>query len=256
MEIEIDLRKSIEKNAEFYYEKAKKAKRKIKGAEETHKRFLKQLNELKKKGELFVIKEKEKRKPKRKREWYEKFRWFYSSEGLLCLGGRDATTNDIIVKKYLDKGDIVFHTESPGSPFFVVKAEGNEVGSKTINEVAEATVSYSRVWKAGHSSAEVYWVKPEQLKKEKGLPKGTFMVYGKRNYLEPGLRIAVGVKDGVIIGGAVDAVKKNAENFVVVVQGDVKKSDVAKKIKAKIGGSLDDIQSFLPAGDGKIVKEQ
>ena len=29
------------------------------------------------------------------KEWYEKFRWFYSSEGFLCIGGRDSTTNDI-----------------------------------------------------------------------------------------------------------------------------------------------------------------
>jgi predicted ribosome quality control (RQC) complex YloA/Tae2 family protein len=254
MEVVIDLRKNIEKNAEFYYEKAKKAKRKIKGAEETYKKFLKQLNDLKEKSEVFVEKEREKRKPKRKREWYEKFRWFFSSEGFLCIGGRDSTTNDIIIKKYLDKGDIVFHTESPGSPFFVVKAGGKDIGEDTINEVAEATASYSRAWKVGHTSAEVYYVKHDQVKKELGLPKGTFMIYGKRNYLTPVLKIAVGIKDRRVIGGAVGAVKKNSEKFLVIVPGSLKKSDIAKKIRAKIGGGLDEIQGFLPAGGGKIVK--
>ena len=256
MEIEIDLRKSIGKNAEFYYDKAKKAKRKIKGAEETYEKFVKKLDELKKSGRVFVEKEKEKRKPKRKREWYEKFRWFFSSEGFLCIGGRDATTNDILVKKYLEKGDIIFHTETPGSPFFIVKSEGRKINDRTVNEVAEATASYSRVWRAGHTSTEVYYVKHDQVKKELGLPKGTFMVYGKRNYFSPVLRIAIGVKDGEIIGGAVGAVKKNADNYFIVVQGDMKKSDVAKKIRAKLGGLLDDIQSFLPSGGCKVLKDK
>ena len=30
---------------------------------------------------------------------YMKFRWFISSDGFLCLGGRDATSNEIIIKK-------------------------------------------------------------------------------------------------------------------------------------------------------------
>jgi len=253
MEIEIDLRKSLEKNAEVYYEKAKKSKRKIKGAEETHERFVKQLEELKEKGKVFVEKEKEKRKEKRKKEWYEKFRWFFSSEGFLCIGGRDATTNDIIVKKHVDKGDIVFHTEAPGSPFFVVKSEGKKIGKETIEEVGEATASYSRAWREGHMVAEVYYVNPDQIKKEKGLPKGSFMIYGKRNYMKPGLKIGVGVKGGRIIGGAVDAVKKNSERFLEIVPGSLKKSDVAKKIKSKLGGDLDEINSFLPSGGGKVI---
>ena len=56
-----------------------------------------------------------------KREWYEKFRWFISSEGFLVIGGRDATSNEIVIKKHADKNDLVFHTDIKGSPFHLSK---------------------------------------------------------------------------------------------------------------------------------------
>ena len=40
---------------------------------------------------------------KKSREWFEKFHWFYTSEGFLCIGGRDSTSNEIIIKKHTDK---------------------------------------------------------------------------------------------------------------------------------------------------------
>ena len=53
----------------------------------------------------------------KKREWYEKFHWFFSSEGFLCVGGKDATSNEVIIKKHLEKNDLVLHTDMAGSPF-------------------------------------------------------------------------------------------------------------------------------------------
>ena len=52
----------------------------------------------------------------KKREWYEKFHWFFSSEGFLCVGGKDATSNEVIIKKHLEKNDLVLHTDMAGSP--------------------------------------------------------------------------------------------------------------------------------------------
>ena len=42
-------------------------------------------------------------KKNRKQEWYEKFHWFFSSEDFLCIGGKDATSNEIIIKKHTEK---------------------------------------------------------------------------------------------------------------------------------------------------------
>ncbi len=64
--------------------------------------------------------------------------------------------------------------------------------------------------------------------------------------------VPIWLKDGQIIGGPVEAIKKNVEKFVIVVPGKLKKSDMAKRIKHKIGGDLDEIIKFLPSGGCEI----
>jgi len=259
MKIELDLKKSVEENAEAYFEKAKKAKKKIDGAEEALKRAEDKLKKIKdKKIKIKEEFEAKAEKKKRKKEWYEKFRWFTSSEGFLVIGGRDATTNEIVIKKHTDKEDIVFHTDMAGSPFFVIKTEG-KTADKTLQEVADATLCYSRAWKLGLSTTDVFWVKPDQVTKEaqqgEFLPKGAFMIRGKTNYIHPKINIAVGItKQGLIMGGPLEAIKKNCEKYVEIEQGKEKSSDTAKKIRAKIGGELDDIIAALPSGGVRIKK--
>ena len=252
----LDVTKSVEENASVYFDKAKKLKKKIEGAKEALERSRLKLAKLQKQE---LKKEQEAKKVERKKEWYEKFRWFYSSEGFLCIGGRDATSNEIVVKKHMDKEDIVFHTSIAGSPFFIVKTEGKQVGDSTLQEVAEATAAYSKAWKLGLSTTDVFWVKPEQVSKEaeagEYIERGAFMIRGKKNFIRPELKLAIGLKDSQIIGGPVAAVKKYAEKCVVVVQGRDKASDAAKKIRKKLGeGDLDDIIRFLPAGGVKVLK--
>lgn len=259
MQIEIDLQKSVEENAGDYFDKAKKAKKKLKGAEEALLDSRKKLEKLKKEEEKFFEQEELKKSKKdKKREWYEKFHWFISSEGFLCIGGKDATSNDMIVKKHLEKDDLVFHTDMAGSPFFIVK-NGAEAGEPTLQEAAIATACYSKAWKLGLSAAEVFYVLPEQVTKEakagEYMSKGSFMIYGKRTYLHPQLEYALGLVEGEIIGGPAAAVQKKTGNYLVVVPGEEKKSSLAKKIRARLkGGDVDDIVKFLPAGGAGIKK--
>ena len=256
--ITIDIGKSVEQNAAVYFEKAKKARKKLEGAKKAFKKSQDKLNLLNEKKKKIVLTEKTAEKPVRKKEWYEKFRWFFSSEGFLCIGGRDATTNDIIIKKYTDKEDIVFHTDMAGSPFFVIKANNKKISQKTMEEAAQATASYSRAWRLGLSSLEVFYVKPDQLTKKANsgeyIGKGAFMVKGKTNYMHPILEVAIGIKENTIIGGPVNAIKTNSDKFVVLKQGKEKTSEIAKKIKKSIGGSIDEITLFIPAGGSRIQK--
>jgi len=251
MKINLDVTKSLEKNAEVYFEKSKKAKRKLGGAKEALERSFVKLEKAKK--EQTDNLEKVKQKAEVKKEWYEKFRWFFSSEGVLCIGGRDAATNEIVVKKHTEKDDLVFHTSIAGSPFFVVKTEGKKVNEETLNETAQATASYSKAWKLGVSMQEVFYVTPEQVSKTakpgEYIGRGAFMIYGKKNFITTDIKVAIGIKEGKIIGGPVDAVKAKAEDFVIIIQGRDKASAVAKKIQKKLkGGDLDDIIRMLPAG--------
>ena len=271
--IDLDLSKTIEENAAIYFEKSKKAKKKSGGAKEALEKSRAKLKEhelkLEKEGkEKQKVREEaeEKAKKSRERKWFEKFRWFFSSEGFLCVGGRDATTNEILIKKHANPDDIVFHTELAGSPFFVVKRDSNAsaaaIGEETIKEAAIATAGYSRAWKAGLQSADVYWVKPGQVSKEakagEYLVKGAFMIYGKKNYVPVMVVLAIGVtSDGRIMGGPAAAVAKNCAKSVKILQGDNKPSDAAKKIVKILGvdsSCLDEIIRAMPAGECKVVK--
>ncbi len=259
MEIEFDLNKSVDENAGTYFDLAKKAKKKLQGAEAALKESRRKLEELKKEESKFQQEEEKKLVKKEvKREWYEKFHWFISSEGFLCIGGKDATSNEIVIKKHTDKEDLVLHTDMAGSPFFVIK-NGQQAGEVTIKEAAQAVAVYSRAWKLGHTTADVFYVRPEQVSKEakagEYLTKGSFMIYGKTNYLYPHLEYALGLAEGKIIGGPVTAVKSKTNQFVVVIPGKEKKSSLAKRILHKLkGGDLDEIIKFLPAGGGEIKK--
>ena len=257
--ITIDLNKSIEQNAGVYFDKAKKMKKKIRGAKEALANSEKKLADLLKKKDKELKKIESTKTVAREKKWYEKFRWFISSEGFLVIGGRDATTNEIVIKKHTEKNDLVFHTDMIGSPFVVVKAEGKQIGEKTIGEAADATVTFSRAWKLGLVSTPTFKAKPEQLTKEakpgEYVPKGGFVTKGKLDYLDNKINLAVGMtKDNAVMAGPLDAVKKNCEKYVQIEQGNEKTSKIAKLIQKKIGGTLDDIVRVMPAGGCKVKK--
>ncbi|MEM4268314.1 MAG: NFACT RNA binding domain-containing protein [Candidatus Woesearchaeota archaeon] len=256
VKVVLQIDKSLEENAGRYFENAKKFRQKACRAKEALAQAKSSLLKISEEKIKSISSEK---KNQKKREWYEKFRWFFSSEGFLVIGGRDATTNEIIIKKYTSPEDLVFHTDMAGSPFFVVKCSGKKPSQETMQEVADATASYSKAWRLGHSTTPVFWVRPEQVSKSaksgEYLGKGGFMIYGKSNYIENKMMLAIGLKDGRIIGGPIKAIEKNAEKFVVISQGDKKPSDAAKEIKKILGdGDIDEIIRFLPAGNISVKK--
>lgn len=270
---DIELKSSLEvlQNAQVYYEKAKKIAAKKGGASKA----IEQTLELMKKEEK---EEKEVRLPgkipKEKRRWYEEYRWFVSSDGFLVLGGRDAQSNEDLVKKHMEKRDIFFHTQRSGSPAVIVKTEGKEVPQTTFEEAAQFVVSYSSIWKDGQASGDCYWVLPDQVSKtpEHGeyVPKGAFIIRGKRNYFKD---IGVGAALGVemeerprLIGGPPNAIKKRAKIVVEVEPGEFNQNDLSKKIYrlllekiedkrlVKTIASPDKIAMYLPPGGSRNKK--
>lgn len=268
VQIALDITKSLEENSADYFEKAKKARKKIDGAVgmlERAKAKLKILveNELKEEYDVDEIEEaKRKQEKKAQQQWYEKFRWFVSSEDFLVVGGRDATTNELIIKKHMDNNDMVFHTDMAGSPFFVVKAAGKKPTEITLQEVANTVFTFSRAAKMGLSTADVFWVNPDQVTKQANqgeyLPKGAFMIRGKTTYVFPSFDLAVGLnEDGKIMAGPRAAVKKHCEKFIALEKDDqAKPSDTAKRIQHVLGGDLDTIIRCLPACGVCVKKEK
>ncbi len=294
MDITLSPRNSVQDNAAHFFERAKKLKKKAEGARLSVKRLQEELNQLDKKRDDIIAKaqadaqQKAERKAaqQRKTHWFEKFHWFRSSEGFLCVGGRDASTNEIVIKKHTNPTDVVFHTEAPGSPFFVIQTEGKKPGEETLIETAQATASYSRAWKLQISAVDAYWVTPEQLSKTpntgESLGHGAFVVRGRRNTYAARPELAIGVVDaganaeiavdkesdagnastgnipeaGMVMGGPVKAIEKHCTKRVIIRQGDEKPSDAAKRIAKIIGAQIDDVLRVLPSGGIKIVEDK
>ena len=267
-EIELFLNKTVEQNAALYYESSKKLKRKLEGIHEIIKKSKKKLEEFEKKAqkeeEKSALGEEEQHRlleKKKSKKWFEKYRWFISSDGFLVVGGRDATSNEVVIKKNTNPDDLVFHTDMAGSPFFIVKTEGKKVPESTLKEVADATCTFSRAWKLGLFAQQVFWVKPEQVSKtaESGeyLTKGAFMIRGKTNYVDNEINCAIGLtNDGLIMCAPLDSVKAHCKTYLRIERGDLKPSDAAKQIRKLLnGGDLDEIIRALPSGGIKIVKK-
>ncbi len=243
--VNLDIRKTVPQNAQEYYEKVKKFSKKKEGAlkaiEDTRKA-------MEKKAVAKAAKAGRKLQASRKKHWYDRFRWFVSSDGFLVVGGRDADTNEEVFKKYLEKRDLVFHTQTPGAPLTVIKTGGEKVPESTLQEAAQFAVSYSSLWKAGHFSGDCYWVKAEQVTKtpESGeyLRKGAFIIRGERNYFNDiPLGIAVGLElkgETRVIGGPASAVRKHGDYILEVLPGAFNQNDISKKIYRIYADELND----------------
>jgi hypothetical protein len=249
MKVTLDIRKSVDENATSYFEAAKKDRKKVEGARKVIEEYKVKQSESDSSEEKKV----QRVSRRRKSEWFEKFRWFTSSDGFLVIGGRDASTNEIVIKKHAEENDVVFHTDMAGSPFVVVKRDGKEnVPDSTLEEAADFTAVFSRGWKQGMATLPVFCAKPSQVSKTpnpgESLAKGAFVIRGELKYFTPRMQYAVGLFEDKIMGGPVKAVEKHCEKHVRIMQGDDKVSDVAKALQKRLGGELDDIIRVLPQG--------
>jgi predicted ribosome quality control (RQC) complex YloA/Tae2 family protein len=273
----ISLRRSIQENAAEYYEKGKKAEKRLEGAKKAFKETKQKITELEKQKtqKMTEISKPIVKAAEKKKMWYEKFRWFHSSEGFLVLGGKDATQNEILVKKHMEPYDLVFHADIAGAPFTIIKTEGRVPSEQTVKEAAEFAAAFSRAWKEMFNAVDVYWVHPEQVSKTpptgQFLAKGSFMIYGKKNYLrQVPLRTTIGVlmrEETIhVIGGPRGAVASQTNFYVEVAPGEQPSGILAKQIRELLARkvpklwqekahvlSLEEIQNFIPSGKGVIL---
>ena len=283
----LDLRGKLFEEAGRFYERGKRAKQKMEGVknalDETRKKLVEIERKIREAEALESAKPTEamdevaKRKVKRK-EWFEKFRWFISSDGFLVVAGKDAVSNEVLIKKHTEPSDIVFHADIAGAPFVVIKTEGKAPSEQCLCEAGEFAAAFSRGWREGFTSVDVYWVKPEQLSKAgpsgEYVPHGAFVVSGKRSWMRGvPLKVAVGVvvneESGEVtfVGGPIDAAKAKAKAYAVVVPGDQTGKELFKRILKALSAkmpkeqrervfkaSVEEIREFIPYGKGRILE--
>ncbi len=179
--------------------------------------------------------------------------------------------NEEIVSKYLEPNDLFFHTQAPGAPATILK-NGQKAPEQSLIESAEFAATYSSLWKEGKYSGEVYYVKPEQVKRlakaGEYLPKGSFYIVGKREYISTTLSCAIGVEleKFRVFGGPLSAVKKYCDYYVEIDIGNQQPNEIAKEIAFKLISMAEDdekhivrsiatpdeIMKFLPPGKSRI----
>ncbi|MEM0372532.1 MAG: NFACT RNA binding domain-containing protein [archaeon] len=256
MDVEIDVSKTVEQNAAKYYEEAKKYRKKIEGlkkAIESTKRLISEAKE--KEQQKTAVK-----KHSREKEWFEKYHWMNAS-GRLVIGGRDAKTNETLVKKYMEANDLFFHSDVHGASAVIVK-DGQSLDDDSLKYVAQFAGSFSSAWKEGRGTVDVYCVKPEQVKTSaksgEYLAKGSFVIAGERKYFKNvELSLALTFENGklVIKPPALAKGKK------VIIRPDAKKTKgesskfVFKKLKEIFPEEEFDVnwvQELLPNGGSRV----
>ncbi|MFW9786780.1 MAG: ribosome rescue protein RqcH [Candidatus Thorarchaeota archaeon] len=271
-DVTLDIRLSAQDNASLAYDQAKKSEAKIEGAKKQIVKTKEKLERL----EVRVAEPETKRVPvkKRKKRWYEKFRWFISSEGFLVLGGRDVKSNENLAKRQMGANDVFLHASLHGAPYTIIKVPDEPPGKQTLEEAAQFAVTFSRAWQDGLSSGDAYWVNPEQVSfsppSGEYLPSGAVMLYGSKNYIRRmPIELAVGVileeEYAIPISGPPKAIETQTDFHVRVVPGEMKKGQLVKEIinslkalvpddRASLVGQIpqEDMMRVLPAGGGKI----
>ncbi len=250
--VNLDFLKTGSENASAIFKQAKKAESKLPGAQKKIDELTEKIAKMDAGLEELVLKEKIMLE-KRKKEWFEKFQWFKSSDGLLVIAGKDQNSNLTIVKKYLEKDDLFLHAEIHGAAAVVIKGTGGEIPQTTIDEAAIFSVCYSRAWKDGVSAEDTFWVTPDQVTfsapSGEYLAKGSFVIKGSKNQLKNvPLEIAVypviEEKWAYMVSGprtameAIEGVDK--KKIISVVPGDNPKSRMAKQIIGIINRDIDE----------------
>jgi predicted ribosome quality control (RQC) complex YloA/Tae2 family protein len=118
----VDLRQNASKNAQLIYNQRKKLMEKEEKTRKATKEVLKKAHALAKKEiRNQKLKLGIRRKKKRKQLWFEKFYWFLSGGRYLIISARDAQQNELLVKRYANKTDVVLHAQIQGCAFTVIK---------------------------------------------------------------------------------------------------------------------------------------
>lgn len=257
MKVRYDIRKSPFENAAAYFEEGKKMRGKISGMERAAKSAQEELDGIggeKAKQEAALAP-----RIKREKKPHEKFRHFFTSQGMLAIGGRDAKQNDAIVSRNMQEGDLFFHADIQGGSVVILK-EGEKGGMEEGREAAQFAACYSNAWKNKNAAVDAYCVKPVQISKHASggyVGQGGYAISGERLWFRASaLELVIG-KDGEGIAAVQPALcRRKLEGAMLLVPGQVERGKAAAQIAKELGVHVDEVLQLLPPGGVKISKGQ
>ncbi len=199
--------------------------------------------------------------PARRSHWFERYRWFLSSEGILVIGGRDAQSNDLLVRRYLHEGDIYLHADVHGAPSVIVKhpPPGSPgPGEATLREAGQWGFCFSKAWRAGLASGQAFWVTPDQVSKAGAsgefVPRGAWVIHGTKNYLKDlPAELALGTVElegeSRWVVAPPDALRARGAVRVILAPGEEReRARTEVELARELGVPRERLQALLPAG--------
>lgn len=279
--VEVDVRQSVQQNAEEAYDRAKKAKARRDGAQVARKDAERRLADIEAKGLDAFGAAPVRKERARHHFWFEGYRWCLTPNGLIAAGGRNAAQNDAVVKKYLRDGDRYVHADVHGAPSVVVRPyNANEPAAapEDLQCAGQFAVCASRAWRQG-AQGSAYWVTPAQVSKTPNsgefVPRGAWMVHGRRNAMEAlplewavglvrmrgdGSPVPAGAPDPEgrifpkLAGGPPQGLRPFAKGLLRIVPGETDPNDAAQALAERFQVTLEEAQAALPAGPVRIVE--
>jgi hypothetical protein len=92
------------------------------------------------------------------------------------------------------------------------------------------------------------------------LPKGAFVIRGKRNYKRCKIEAAIGevFLDGVrkIMAGSTPSVKARSKRYIIIQPGKTNKNVFAKMLAKTFKTSVESMLRILPPGDIDVVEKK
>lgn len=193
--------------------------------------------------------------------WFERFRWFISSEGGIVVAGRDAASNDQLVKRHLKEGDIYVHADLHGAASVVVKhpeGGGLTLTEATYREAGQWAVAFSKAWRAGLAAASAFWVTHDQVSKAGAsgefVARGAWVIHGTKHLMDDlPLELALGTIDyaGETLWTVAppEAVRRRGAIRVLLAPGaERERAEREIELVRELGVPRSVLQSLLPAG--------
>ena len=259
LKITLDYSKGIDANASLIYQKSKDIADKAKRANDALNVSIAELEKKQRgidKAKALAMS----RAQPTKQFWFERYKWFITSSGKLVVAGRDAHTNDNVVKKHMKEKDVFVHAEVHGAPSVILK-DGLSAAPEELREACIFALTQSKAWTAALMEGAAFWAYPDQVSKTPNpgefVPRGAFIVRGKRNY-EHHLKMELAVGEIFYQGSrkvmcGPTELFKNCDKYLILNPGRGKSGRKSGEIAKEFSVPEEEISRILPPGDVEIV---